>query len=119
MYYVPAANHYQRNPSGDYAVPESIDNQPVKGSSRYTDGSKGDDREDMIIENDIALGALLRKIRETDDPRNPGKKIIDNTLIIFTSDNGPNVGDNEGVNPESGGLRGKKAKLWEGGQVDI
>ena len=69
----------------------------------------------MIIENDIALGALLRKIRETDDPRNPGKKIIDNTLIIFTSDNGPNVGDNEGVNPESGGLRGKKAKLWEGG----
>ena len=115
LYYVPAANHYQRNTSGDYAVPESIDNQPVKGSSRYTDGSKGDDREDMIIENDIALGALLRKIRETDDPRNPGKKIIDNTLIIFTSDNGPNVGDNEGVNPESGGLRGKKAKLWEGG----
>ena len=25
------------------------------------------------------------------------------------------MGDNEGVNPESGGLRGKKAKLWEGG----
>ena len=115
LYYVPAANHYQRNTSGDYAVPNSIDNQPIKGASRYTDGSKGDDREDMILENDIALGALLRKIRETNDPRNPGKKIIDNTLIIFTSDNGPNVGDNEGLNPESGGLRGKKAKLWEGG----
>ena len=115
LYYVPAANHYQRNTSGDYAVPESIDNQPVKGASLYTDGSRGGEREDMITENDLAFGALLRKIQETDDPRDPGKKLIDNTLIIFTSDNGPNVGDNEGVNPESGGLRGKKAKLWEGG----
>ena len=115
LYYVPAANHYQRNSNGDYAVPESIDNQPVKGASRYTDGTKGGDREDMVIENDLAFGSLLKKIRETDDPRNPGKKIIDNTLIIFTSDNGPNVGDNLGVNQESGGLRGKKAKLWEGG----
>ena len=38
------------------------------------------------------------------------EKVIDNTLIIFTSDNGPNVAeDNLGVNQESGGLRGKKA----------
>ena len=41
--------------------------------------------------------------------------MIENTLIIFTSDNGPNVGDNLGRNRESGGLRGKNAKLWEGG----
>ena len=87
--------------NGDYAVPESIDNQPVKGASRYTDGTKGGDREDMVIENDIAFGSLLKKIRETDDPRNPGKKLIDNTLIIFTSDNGPNVGDN-----------GSKSRKW-------
>ena len=115
LYYVPAANHKQQNISGDYAVPESIDNQPVRGASRYINGTKGGDREDMIIENDLAFGALIKKIRETDDPRNPGKKLIDNTLIIFTSDNGPNVGDNEGINQESGGLRGKKAKIWEGG----
>ena len=44
-----------------------------------------------------------------------GHRLIENTLIIFTSDNGPNVGDNLGRNRESGGLRGKKAKLWEGG----
>ena len=69
----------------------------------------------MIIENDIAFGALIEKLESTDDPRNPGHKLIDNTLVIFTSDNGPNVGDNEGTNQESGGLRGKKAKLWEGG----
>ena len=69
----------------------------------------------MVIENDIAFGALITKLEETNDPRNPGHKLIDNTLIIFTSDNGPNVGDNEGTNQESGGLRGKKAKIWEGG----
>ncbi len=115
LYYVPTANHFQRNLSGDYSVPEFLNGKPVKGSSRYTDGTKGTDREDMVIENDIAFGALIKKLEQTDDLRNPGHKLIDNTLIIFTSDNGPNVGDNEGTNQESGGLRGKKAKIWEGG----
>ncbi|MDA8775511.1 arylsulfatase [Opitutales bacterium] len=115
LYYVPCANHFQRNQSGDYAVPEFLDGKPVKGSSRYTDGTKGTEREDMVIENDIAFGALIAKLEKTNDPRNPGHKLMDNTLIIFTSDNGPNVGDNEGTNQESGGLRGKKAKIWEGG----
>ena len=115
LYYVPAANHLQKNLDGDYAVPEFLHGKPVKGTSRYTDGSKGTEREDMVIENDIAFGTLIEKLEQTDDPRRPGYKLIDNTLIIFTSDNGPNVGDNLGVNQESGGLRGKKAKLWEGG----
>ena len=115
LYYVPNANHLQQNATGPYAVPESIAGTRIKGQSRYSDGSKGDDREDMVLENDIAFGALLKTLRETDDPRHPGHKLIDNTLVIFTSDNGPNVGDNNGPNQESGGLRGKKAKLWEGG----
>ncbi len=115
LYYVPTANHFQRNLTGDYAVPKFLDGKPVQGTSRFTDGTKGTDREDMIIENDIAFGALIEKLEKTDDQRNPGHKLIDNTLIIFTSDNGPNVGDNEGTNQESGGLRGKKAKIWEGG----
>ena len=115
LYYVPTANHFQRNQTGDYAVPKFLDGKPVHGKSRFTDGTKGTDREDMIIENDIAFGALIEKLETTDDARNPGYKLIDNTLVIFTSDNGPNVGDNEGTNQESGGLRGKKAKIWEGG----
>ena len=115
LYYVPTANHYQRNPTGDYAVPDSIAGVPIKGQSRYSDGTRGGDREDMVLENDAAFGSLLKELGETDDPRRPGYKLIDNTLVIFTSDNGPNVGDNMGRNQESGGLRGKKAKLWEGG----
>lgn len=115
LYYVPTANHLQQNPSGPYAVPDAIAGTAIKGKSGYTDGSKGGEREDMVLENDVAFGALLKTLRETDDPRSPGHKLIDNTLVIFTSDNGPNVGDNTGPNQESGGLRGKKAKIWEGG----
>ena len=115
LYYVPNANHFQRNPHGDYAVPEKIAGTKIKGESRYSDGSAADDREDMVLENDVVFGKLLEKLKATNDPRWPGHKLIENTLIIFTSDNGPNVGDNLGPNQESGELRGKKAKLWEGG----
>ena len=69
----------------------------------------------MVLENDVAFGEMLRTLRETDDPRWPGHTLIENTLVIFTSDNGPNIGDNLGTNQESGGLRSKKAKIWEGG----
>lgn len=115
LYYVPNANHFQRNPSGDYAVPDSIAGKAIKGKSRYSDAAKAGDREDMVLENDVVVGKLLTRLKSTDDPRWPGHKLIENTLVIFTSDNGPNIGDNLGRNQESGGLRGKKAKLWEGG----
>ena len=109
------ANHTQRNSLGDYAVPDRIAGTRIKGESRYTDGAVAGDREDMVLENDAVFGELLKTLRETDDPRWPGHQMIENTLLIFTSDNGPNTGDNLGSNQESGGLRGKKAKIWEGG----
>lgn len=115
LYYVPNANHFQRNPDGDYAVPDTIAGTPIKGQSQYSDKAAAGDREDMVLENDVVFGKLLKKLKTTDDPRWPGHKLIENTLVIFTSDNGPNVGDNLVRNQESGGLRGKKAKLWEGG----
>ena len=115
LYYVPCANHLQTNPGGDYAVPDEIAGTPIKGQSRYSDNAAASDREDMVLENDVVLGKLLTQLKTTDDPRWPGHKLMENTLVIFTSDNGPNVGDNLGRNQESGGLRGKKAKIWEGG----
>jgi arylsulfatase A-like enzyme len=115
LYYVPCANHLQTNPDGDYAVPDEISGTPIKGQSRYSDNAAASDREDMVLENDVVFGKLLTQLKTTDDPRWPGHKLIENTLVIFTSDNGPNVGDNLGRNQESGGLRGKKAKIWEGG----
>ena len=78
-------------------------------------------RADTVQENDIVLGELMDYLEATDDPRNAGGKLIDNTLIIFTSDNGANLGavGVGGLPQESDGqltnLRGRKATAWEGG----
>ena len=117
LYYVPNANHNQRNIEGQFAVPDDLEGVKVKGQSRYTDGASANARADMVIENDIVWGKLIEKLEATNDPRWPGHKMIENTLIIFTSDNGANLSSakNNVRVEESGGLRGKKAKIWEGG----
>jgi arylsulfatase A len=117
LYFVPNANHNQRNADGQFAVPDKVGGVKIKGQSRFTDGTQGGDRDDMVLENDVIFGKLLDKLRSTDDPRWAGHKLIENTLIVFTSDNGPNlVGVENNVRvQQSGGLRGKKAKIWEGG----
>ncbi|MEM1166391.1 MAG: sulfatase-like hydrolase/transferase [Planctomycetota bacterium] len=91
--------------------------------SRGTPGTNGPtERAKMVKENDVIVGLLLDFLDTTDDPRAPGQKLIDNTLFIFTSDNGsdlralPAVG---GAPQPSDGVvtpfRGKKGTPWEGG----
>jgi len=54
-----------------------------------------------IANEDQAIGRLLAKLKEIDDP--------ENTLIIYGSDNGSYRDD------RTGGLRGRKGMNWEGG----
>ncbi|WP_163930013.1 sulfatase [Paraferrimonas sp. SM1919] len=62
---------------------------------------------DSVAEIDWSVGQILNKLKALD--------IADNTLVIFTSDNGPwLVMDKHGGT--TGGLRGAKATTWEGGQ---
>ena len=42
----------------------------------------------MVEMLDHYIGMLVKYLEKTEDPRNPGKKLIDNTYILFTSDNG-------------------------------
>ena len=42
----------------------------------------------MVETLDHYVGKLVEFLETTDDPRNPGHKLIDNTFIFFTSDNG-------------------------------
>lgn len=56
----------------------------------------------MLAEADAAIGRVLEKLRE--------QKQEENTLIFVLSDNG-----NGNVAAETGGLRGHKWFLWEGG----
>jgi len=42
----------------------------------------------MVTTLDWSLGRVIAYLEKTDDPRNPGKKLIETTYIIFSSDNG-------------------------------
>jgi len=42
----------------------------------------------MVTTLDWSLGRVVNYLKKTDDPRNPGKKLIETTYIIFSSDNG-------------------------------
>ena len=76
----------------------------------------------MVQENDVIVGYLLDFLEQTDDPRNPGHKLIDNTIFIFTSDNGADAKSEAAVGalPQSSDgvitdLTGFKGSRWEGG----
>ena len=42
----------------------------------------------MVEQLDYYMGQIFDYLKSTDDPRIPGQKLIENTYIIFTSDNG-------------------------------
>ena len=72
-------------------------------------------RGDAILEADWCVGEILKKLES--------EKILDNTLILFSSDNGAVINDGYydqaveklGNHTPSGGLRGGKYSLFEGG----
>ena len=64
----------------------------------------------MVDTVDWMIGDVIAYLEATDDPRNPGHKLIANTYVIVDSDNG-------GVIPytDNAPLRGGKQNTWEGG----
>jgi len=112
MYYAPHANHSPHVPPVTMTIQGTT--YQVAGQSRYTDGTTGGaaarNRNDLVLQNDIILGELLNKLENSTDPRTGGR-MIDNTLIIFTSDNGADVK----TAVSTGGLRDKKRAVTEGG----
>ena len=67
----------------------------------YTPESREDLYADVIAELDHSVGRILQRLDDLD--------LSEDTLVIFTSDNGPWYGGS------TGGLRGMKGKTWEGG----
>ena len=72
-------------------------------------------RGDVILEADWCIGEFMKTLRE--------EGLLENTLIVFTSDNGPVLNDGyhddavekNGVHTPSGTLRGGKYSLFEAG----
>ncbi len=67
----------------------------------YTPDTKDDLYNDVLRELDWSVGEVVDKLKEL--------KLLENTILIFMSDNGPYYGGS------TGGLKGMKATTWEGG----
>ncbi len=59
---------------------------------------------------DQTIGRLVTYLKTTDDPRNTGEKLAENTLVYFISDNGGAIDTSD-----NGPLRGMKGDYYEGG----
>jgi arylsulfatase A-like enzyme len=88
-------------------LPHSMVHIPLGVSDKFRGKSKQGLYGDVMMEVDWSIGEIMKSLE-----RNGLDK---NTLIIFTSDNGPwlNFGDHAGT---TGGLREGKGTSWEGGQ---
>jgi arylsulfatase A-like enzyme len=87
--------------------PQSMVHIPLGVSEKFRGRSKQGLYGDVMMEVDWSIGEVMKALE-----RNGLDK---NTLVIFTSDNGPwlNFGNHAG---STGGLREGKGTSWEGGQ---
>lgn len=83
-----------------YATPWP--HHPVHASEGFRGTSPAGTYGDCLQEFDAGLGEIIQTLRDYD--------LFDDTLIIFTSDNGP---WHQG---STGGLRGRKGNVFDGGQ---
>lgn len=105
LYYPSNSNHGPHTPDSD------VGDKPVAGAARNVAGDPMNVRSDYIYENDVALGRLLDWLSATADPRNSGHKLIHNSIVIFTSDNGAEKNSNIATGP----FRSNKGSCYEGG----
>lgn len=79
---------------------------PIAASKKFIGKSKSGLFGDVMEEIDWSVGEIIKTLDEN--------KLSENTLVIFTSDNGPwlSYGNHAG---SSGGLREGKGTAWEGG----
>ncbi|MGC8791870.1 MAG: sulfatase family protein, partial [Bryobacteraceae bacterium] len=99
-----ALDFIQRNRNRPFLLylAHAMPHKPLAASEEfYTPETPGDLYADVIRELDHSVGRILACLRDLG--------LEENTLVIFTSDNGPWFGGS------TGGLRGMKATTWEGG----
>lgn len=87
--------------------PHSMVHIPLGVSEKFRGKSKQGMYGDVMMEVDWSVGEILNALDQNG--------LSGNTLVIFTSDNGPwlNFGNHAGT---TGGLREGKGTVWEGGQ---
>lgn len=80
----------------------AMPHKPLAASEEfYSPDTPEDLYADVMRELDWSVGRVMQRLRSLE--------ILDNTIVIFMSDNGPWYGGS------TGGLKGMKATTWEGG----
>ncbi|MEJ7664490.1 MAG: sulfatase-like hydrolase/transferase [Hymenobacter sp.] len=99
-------NHNKNKPFLLYLA-HSMVHIPLAVSDKFKGKSKQGLFGDVMMEIDWSVGEVMKALKDNG--------IEENTIVIFTSDNGPSIrfGDHAG---SAGGLREGKATTWEGGQ---
>ena len=71
----------------------------------------------MITRMDASIGSLMARLADPNGDGNNADSILNNTLVMFTSDNGPSTEDNAPSDffDANGVFRGGKFELYEGG----
>ncbi|HEX3601302.1 MAG TPA: sulfatase [Lacipirellulaceae bacterium] len=87
-------------------VPHTMVHVPLAVSEKFKDKSGAGLFGDVVMELDWSVGKILDALKRNG--------LDDNTLVLFTSDNGPwlNYGNHAG---SAGPLREGKGTMWEGG----
>jgi arylsulfatase A-like enzyme len=88
-------------------VPHSMGHIPLGVSEKFRGKSEQGMYGDVMMEIDWSVGEISKALEKNN--------IADNTILVFTTDNGPwlNYGNHAG---SAGGLREGKTTSWEGGQ---
>lgn len=88
-------------------LPHPMPHVPINASATFRGKSKQGLFGDVMMEMDWSVGEILATLKK--------HKLEKNTIVIFTSDNGPwqNFGNHAG---STGGLREAKGSSFEGGQ---
>lgn len=99
-------NKHKKEPFFLY-VPNSMPHVPIAASDKFKGKSEQGRYGDVMMEIDWSVGQIMEALSKNG--------LTENTLVIFTSDNGPwlNFGNHAG---SAGGLREGKGSSWEGGQ---
>ena len=88
-------------------VPHTMPHVPLGVSDKFRGKSEQGMYGDVMMEIDWSVGEIMNTLKDN--------RLEENTIFIFTTDNGPwlNYGNHAG---SSGGLREGKTTSWEGGQ---
>ena len=104
-----AVSFIKKHKKGPFFVylPHSMPHVPIAASAKFKGKSKQGTYGDVLMEIDWSVGEIMKTLKESG--------LDKNTVVIFTSDNGPwlNFGNHAG---SSGGLREGKGTSFEGGQ---